>query len=86
MEMVFKTVASDGGLEFVLSDDTVDRYGDVIEAAGWVLTSFKKNPIALFGHRSDFPIGRWADLKVVDNKLVRKLVLARRAQARASTN
>ena len=36
----------------MLSDETVDRYGDVIAADGWDLTDFKKNPIALFGHRS----------------------------------
>lgn len=70
------TAGGNEGLEFVLSDETVDRYGDIIEAAGWTLTNFKKNPIALFGHRSDFPIGTWADLKVKDNKLIGRLVLA----------
>ncbi|MBU0367985.1 hypothetical protein, partial [Acinetobacter baumannii] len=44
-------------LTFVLSDATVDRYGDVIEAEGWDLRWFKRNPIALFGHSGDFPIG-----------------------------
>lgn len=78
MNMIFKTVAGDGGLEFVLSDDTVDRYGDIIEAAGWVLTNFKKNPIALFGHRSDSPIGTWSNLRVEGGKLIGKLNLAAR--------
>ncbi|HYD66188.1 phage major capsid protein [Azospirillum sp.] len=78
MNMIFKTVASDGGLEFVLSDETVDRYGDIIMAAGWVLTNFKKNPIALFGHSNGFPIGTWTDVRVEGNKLVAKLKLAAR--------
>ena len=52
------------GMEFVLSDETVDRLGDVIMSDGWDLTNFKKNPIALWAHRSDQPpIGRWKDLR-----------------------
>lgn len=67
-----------GGLDFILSDNTVDRYGDVIEAAGWDLASFKKNPIALFGHSSSFPIGVWENLRIDGNKLVGRLKLAAR--------
>lgn len=57
------------GMEFVLSDATPDRYGDVIQAEGWDLANFKKNPIALFNHNSDFPIGRWEKLSVRDGAL-----------------
>jgi HK97 family phage prohead protease len=78
MNMIFKTVASDGGLEFVLSDGTVDRYGDVIDPAGWVLTNFKKNPIALFGHSNGFPIGTWSNLRVEAGRLIGTLTLAAR--------
>lgn len=63
-------------LTFVLSDDTVDRYGDVIEAAGWDLRWFQRNNIALFGHDSNFPIGTWEDVRVEGNKLMGKLKLA----------
>src|ERR1700750_2709425 len=76
MNMIFKTGASDGGLEFVLSDDTVDRYGDIIDAKGWVLTNFKKNPIALFGHSSGFPIGTWRNLGTEGGSLIAPLKLA----------
>lgn len=76
--MIFKTVAGDGGLEFVLSDETVDRYGDIIEAAGWVLSNFRKNPIALFGHSPSFPIGTWSNIRVEGGKLIAKLNLAKR--------
>ena len=73
-----KTHASteSGGLEFVLSDETPDRMGDVIMSGGWELDNFKKNPIALFGHRSDFPIGKWRDLRVENNSLRGHLELA----------
>jgi HK97 family phage major capsid protein/HK97 family phage prohead protease len=75
--IVHKTIAGDGGgLEFVLSDATVDRYGDIVDPAGWDLRNFKKNPIALFGHSSSFPIGTWADLRVEGGKLIGRLKLA----------
>jgi HK97 family phage prohead protease len=77
--IVHKTVASNGdGLEFVLSDATVDRYGDIVDPAGWDLRNFKKNPIALFGHNSNFPIGKWTELRVEGGKLLGKLNLAKR--------
>src|SRR5882724_2212515 len=60
---------SPDGIEFILSDATPDRYGDIIIADGWELTNFNKNPIALFGHRSDFPIGKWNNLQVKDGAL-----------------
>ena len=65
-----------GDLTFVLSDGTVDRYGDVVDANGWQLDWFRKNPIALFGHNHDFPIGRWEDVRVEGDRLVAKLKLA----------
>lgn len=77
MQMVKKITAERGdGLDFVLSDATVDRYGDVVEPAGWDLRNFKKNPIALFGHNSGFPIGRWENVRVEGGKLVARLMLA----------
>src|SRR5215213_3847280 len=62
-------------LEFVLSDATVDRYGDVVEPNGWKLDHFKRNPIALFAHDSRAPIGRWENVRVEKGKLLGKLVL-----------
>ena len=57
------------GLEFVLSDETPDRMGDVIMADAWDIANFQKNPIALFGHNSGFPIGKWKNLRVIDKQL-----------------
>jgi HK97 family phage prohead protease/HK97 family phage major capsid protein len=70
------TRISSDELEFVLSDDTVDRYGDIIDPAGWVLNNFKKNPIALFNHNSNFPIGTWTKVRVEGKKLLGRLKLA----------
>jgi HK97 family phage major capsid protein/HK97 family phage prohead protease len=64
------------GMEFVLSDESVDRMGDIISADGWDLESFRKNPIALWGHRSDQPIGTWDNVRVDGKTLRGKLTLA----------
>ena len=76
-QVVQKTHVSPGhGLEFILSDATPDRMGDVIEAEGWDLTDFKNNPVALFNHNPNFPIGKWANLRVADGRLRGHLQLA----------
>jgi hypothetical protein len=72
-EVIMKASASPAGddpLRYVMSDESVDRMGDVIEAKGWKLGHFKRNPIALFNHKSDFPIGFWSEVKVEGAKLV----------------
>ncbi len=76
MTIIHKTLAEREGLDFVLSDDTLDRYGDVIDAKGWDLRNFKKNPIALFGHSGSFPIGTWTNIRVEGSKLIATLKLA----------
>jgi HK97 family phage major capsid protein/HK97 family phage prohead protease len=76
--VIYKTHASSGenGMEFVLSDATPDRFGDVIDADGWDLVNFRRNPIALFNHDSNFPVGRWENLKVIDGELRGQLRMA----------
>lgn len=77
-DIVKKSVASPAGsdpLIYVMSDETVDRMGDVIEAKGWQLANFAKNPIALFGHDSSFVVGHWTDVRVQGRKLIGKLNL-----------
>ena len=77
MTVIRKTVAERGdGMEFVLSDATVDRYGDIVEPDGWQLAKFKKNPIALFGHSSSFPIGTWENVRVEGGRLLGRLAMA----------
>ena len=68
--------SADDPFKFVMSDETVDRMGDVIRADGWQLTAFKKNPVALFGHEHSFPIGQWKNVKVVGKRLVGELEMA----------
>lgn len=73
------TVAKAAGedvLEYVLSDNTKDRYGDVIDAKGWDLKNFNLNPIALFNHDKDFVIGKWSNVRIEGNRLIGQLNLA----------
>ena len=39
--------SEDQAIAFVLSTDDVDRHGDVIAADGWVLNSYRTNPVLL---------------------------------------
>src|SRR5580765_6129971 len=66
MRVVRKTAAGkvDGSLSYVLSDATVDRYGDIIEPDGWMLDHFRANPIALFNHKPDNVVGTWENIHI----------------------
>jgi HK97 family phage prohead protease len=72
----FKTLgeADDGGLDIKGSASTnaLDRAGDVIEPGAWTkggLDNYKQNPILLFNHNYDRPIGRAKELNVSENGL-----------------
>lgn len=65
-------------VSFVMSDETKDRMGDIITAAGWDLSNFKKNPVALYGHNNDgLPIGRWENVRIVGKQLIGTLRFAK---------
>lgn len=45
---------------FVMSTESIDRHGDIIDQASWNLKYFKESPMFFFQHRSDeFPLGKW---------------------------
>jgi HK97 family phage prohead protease len=62
--------------EYIMSDGSVDRMGDVIEPAGWQLSNFKAHPIALLNHDRNQIIGKWVDVRVEGQKLLGRLELA----------
>ncbi len=78
MRYAVKSAPPPGGdrHEFVMSDTSVDRMGDVIEAGGWQLKHFKNHPIALFNHDGNQVIGKWIDVRVEGKQLRGKLELA----------
>jgi len=64
----------DGGVEIKGSASTnaLDRAGDIIEHDAWTkggLENYKGNPVILFNHNYDRPIGRAKDLSVTDKGL-----------------
>ena len=72
----FKTLGEteDGGIDIKGSASTnaLDRAGDIIEPDAWMkggLENYKTNPILLFNHNYDKPIGRATGLEVSDSGL-----------------
>jgi len=80
MELIHKTLdfavkqvgdPQDRTLEFVGSTADVDRYGDIIEVAGWDLENYEKNPVFLWGH--DYkqpPVGKSVKVGKTDQGLL----------------
>ena len=59
-----------------------DRANDVISSEAWTkggLANFEKNPIILFNHNYDKPIGRATGLKVTENGLELKAKISKSA-------
>lgn len=53
---------------FVMSTESIDRHGDIVDQESWNLEHFKKNPMFFFQHRSDqFPLGKWLDVWFEDD-------------------
>lgn len=56
IELVEKVVLVDAydpesrSVEVIASDESVDRWGDVIEVNGWDLANFRRNPVILTDH------------------------------------
>jgi len=56
---------------FTASTGGGDRYGDVIDPAGWELKNFRANPVLLYGHASrEMPIGRVTHVAVENDALM----------------
>lgn len=72
----YATVMTDDMLQYVMSDGTKDRYGDIVEASGWDLEEFKQNPVALANHDPSFVVGQWVDVHVAGSKLLGRLKMA----------
>ncbi len=69
--------SEDQAITFVLSTDDVDRHGDVISTDGWVLDSYRENPVLLWAHDYRKPaIGRAAKVWVEPHRLLAKMEFA----------
>lgn len=63
---------ADPVLEFVASDATLDRTGEIIQAAGWRLENYRRNPVFQNAHNYGdvrHTLGRAIAVEVRDNRL-----------------
>ena len=91
MEKIFNLTSTfkaleedDGGVHIcgMASTADFDRAGDTIDANAWTkggLNNFEKNPIILFNHDYNKPIGRATGLKVTENGLELKAKISKSA-------
>lgn len=80
MKVVFKSTelkaVDDDQYEFCASDESTDRYGDVVRVAGWELANYKRNPIILFQHQSSNPVGISTKTWIDGKRLLSRIKLA----------
>lgn len=62
--------------DFVLSTEMPDRVGDVVKIDGLDTKDFEQNPIALYMHNHQEPIGAWSNLRKSNGALIGSLNLA----------
>jgi hypothetical protein len=66
-------------LDFIGSDDSLDRYDETIVASGWRLDNYQKNPVFQNSHKYGdviFTLGKALETKVVNNALVQRIEFA----------
>src|SRR6266446_2540840 len=66
-------------LDFVSSDETLDRYGEIIQASGWKLSSYHRNPVFQNAHQYGdviFTLGRALVTEVRGGKLFQRIQFA----------
>jgi HK97 family phage major capsid protein/HK97 family phage prohead protease len=69
--------SADDPMKFILSTDSTDRHGDIVEQS-WILKFFKKNPVALIMHNhNSLPIGTWKNVSVRGGQLMGTLEMAK---------
>lgn len=61
--------SDDRTFRFLFSDSQVDRQGDRLLASGWDTRDFEVNPVVLWSHDVEQPIGRASNLKIEDGAL-----------------
>jgi hypothetical protein len=66
-------------IDFIASDETLDRYGEIIVASGWRLENYRKNPIVQNAHQYGdilFTIGKALVTEVRGGRLFQRVEFA----------
>lgn len=54
--------------EFVMSTQTIDRHGDIVDQNSFIFDYFDKNPAFFWQHESDnFPLGSWVEHRLEED-------------------
>src|SRR5438874_13806079 len=67
--------STDPVIDIRVSDETLDRYGEIITAAGWRLENYRKNPVIQNAHQYGdilFTLGRALRTEVVGSALIQR--------------
>jgi HK97 family phage prohead protease len=70
---------TDAVVEFIASNDKLDRYDEVIDAKGWQLDNYKRNPVFQNSHKYGdicFTLGKSVLTEVRGNALVQRILFA----------
>lgn len=63
-------------IRVIASTDSVDMMGDIVVQEGGDLSVYKRNPIVLFSHSPEMPIGTTRAIGLVDGKLTAEIEFA----------
>jgi HK97 family phage prohead protease len=63
-------------VEVIISTSALARDGHILEPSGCDLTNYRANPIVLWQHNPDVPVGRAADLAIEGDKIRSRIVFA----------
>ena len=63
-------------VEVIISTSALARDGHILEPSGCILTNYQANPIVLWQHNPDVPVGRAADLVVDGDKIRARISFA----------
>jgi HK97 family phage prohead protease len=63
-------------VEVIISTSALARDGHILEPAGCDLTNYRANPIVLWQHNPDVPVGRAADLTIEGDRIQARILFA----------
>ena len=66
-------------LDFIASDETLDRYDEIISASGWQLANYRRNPVFQNAHQYGdviFTLGKALITEVRDGRLYQRIQFA----------
>jgi len=70
------TKADNGEFSFQASSEKVDSYGDIVVQKGIDLTRFQENPIILYQHDANEPIGKAVNVRMGEKGIIADVQLA----------